>query len=178
MLYFSKAPIIPDRLDAEQFAKLQIFKDWAKSKGLIAEFDSTEDFRERLRRGVELSLRDNPYLSGLLSSPPIAAFREVSEKTDLIGADAAWLLKSAAQSDDGHIMMLRHLGGTQIQAGQEVIVHDHASHREVAKFEAAIDTLENNGLIKATSYKREMFRLTHAGYEAAASLNDLPGGSV
>lgn len=172
MLYFSSAPVVPQSLDADQFAKLQEFKGWAMTRGLIAEYDSLEGFRERLRRDLELNLRDNPYLAGLLQ--PSAA-RDASDADGLrrvtVSAEAAQLLKTAAVSSSGHIMMLQHMSGTIIKAAGKQMLPDDASPRVVALWRAAVESLEALGLIEATSYKREVFRVTHSGYEAAEQID-------
>ena len=179
MLYFSAAPVAPDSLDAEQYAKLKDFKAWAMTKGLIAQFDSPEDFREQLRRDLELNLRDNAYLAALLAPQaddgPLTApgLQKVS-----VSPEAAKLLKTAADSRDGHIMLLRHLSGTRIHAGGKAMVPDGASPRDVARWTAAIETLDRLGLIEATSYKREIFRVTDAGYEAAEQIEPFMFDSV
>lgn len=172
MLYFSSAPVAPESLDSEQFAKLREFKNWAKTKGLIAEFESVEDFRERLRRDLELNLRDNAYLAALLQqgSGESPTDSEPHQKVT-ISPEAARLLKNAASSHDGSIMMLRHMGGLMIQTNGEQMLPDSASPREVARWTGAIDTLESLGFIKAASYKREIFRVTDAGYEAADQID-------
>lgn len=172
MLYFSSAPVVPQSLDADQFAKLQEFKGWAMTKGLIAEFDNTDDFRERLRRDLEINLRDNSYLSDLLQKgSPDAPGESPLRQRVAVSAEAARLLKAAADSRAGHIMVLPHMSGTVIQAGGAQLLADAASPRDVARWMAAVESLENLGLIEATSYKREVFRVTHDGYEAAEQID-------
>lgn len=172
MLYFSRAPVVPASLDAEQFAKLQEFKAWAKTKGLIAEFDSPEEFREQLRHDLELNLRDNTHLAALLSPAVGKSTLDQGKKRVSISAEAARLLKSAAVSEQGLITVLRHLSGTHIQAGQTIMVSESASQREIAKWIDAVDTLERYGLVESINFKREVFRVTHEGYEAAEGIDE------
>jgi hypothetical protein len=173
MLYFSSAPAVPQSLDPEQFAKLQEFKAWAMTKGLIAEFDSAEDFRERFRRDLEINLRDSPYLAGLLQ--PTASDRPSgpgAKQRVTISAEAAQVLKAAADdSRGGLIMVLRHMSGTVVQAGGKSMVEEGATPREIARWVAAVESLEGLGLIEATNYKHEVFRVTHEGYEAAEQID-------
>jgi hypothetical protein len=172
MLYFSSAPVVPQSLDAEQFGKLQEFKAWAMTRGLIAEFDSIEEFRERLRRDLELNLRDNPHLADLLQeNPSQPAVEGQSHRKVKVSAEAARLLKAAADSRDGIIMALRHMSGVRLQAGGKQMLPDNAGPREVAKWTGALEILENLGLIEATSYKREVFRVTDSGYDAADQID-------
>jgi hypothetical protein len=88
-----------------------------------------------------------------------------------VSAEAAQLLKTAADDGDGYIMMLRHMSGTAIQAGGKSMLPDNAKPRDIARWVAAVESLENFGLIEATSYKREVFRVTHSGYEAAEQID-------
>ena len=69
-------------------------------------------------------------------------------------------------------MMIGTFGGTHIQAGGTNMIGGERSPREAARWIAAVEELEGHGLIKAGSYKREVFSLTHAGWEAAASLQN------
>ena len=176
MLYFSKAPVVPQNLDSDQFAKLQEFKRWAMQRGLIAEFGTTEEFRNRLQRDLELNLRDNSYLTDILTAEQQNAPQaRPTHRSVRVSAEAAELLKYAAGSRDGAIMMLRSLNGLHLQAGPKEMLPSRADARTVAQWTAAVDTLEDLGLIKAANYKREVFRVTAEGYEAAdqISLPDL-----
>lgn len=89
----------------------------------------------------------------------------------VLEVEAARLLKTAADSDDGTIMMLRRMGGLRIQAGGQQMIPAGANARVIARWIAAVEALEDLGLIDATSYRREMFRVTDAGYEAADQID-------
>jgi hypothetical protein len=67
MLYFSNVPVAPDGVDRQQYATLMEFKVWAKGEGLVENFDSHADFRDKFRRQLQIALRDNAYLSGVLA---------------------------------------------------------------------------------------------------------------
>lgn len=171
MLYFSSAPVVPQSLDAEQFGKLQEFKDWAMERGLIAEFDSIDEFRERLRRDLELNLRDNAYLANLLAGSPQSPLEVQTHRSVKVSAEAARLLKTAAESSSGTIMVLRHLGGLRLQAGSQQMIPDQANARVIARWTGAVENLEALGLIEAAGHKREVFRVTDSGYEAADQID-------
>lgn len=172
MLYFSGAPVVPSSLDADQYEKLKEFKAWAMTQGLVATFDSAEEFREKFRRELELNLRDNEHLASLLKSSnddeksdALPRMRRVS-LTD----EAAELLAAAAGSDDGMIVALRHLSGASVTAGGKQFVFEGSSARDVARWMGAIRELRDYGLVEATSYKAEVFRVTDRGYDAAAQI--------
>lgn len=84
---------------------------------------------------------------------------------------AVRLLKAAASSPNGLVLVRDFLGGSSISAGNEDMFDEKADAREVAKWRSAVEDLEAYGLIEATSYKRTVFRVTHAGYEAASKLD-------
>ncbi len=72
------------------------------------------------------------------------------------------ILRNAAE-DGGEILWLKTITGPIIKSGNNN--YTPASHREEAELENAIETLERNGYIKATSYKREIFKVTKEGYD-------------
>lgn len=179
MLYFSKAPVVPDSLDAEQYAKLKEFKVWARTRGLVAEFESTDEFRESFRRDLELTLRDNGHLADELL--PRNEDHQDAERTQRVtlNDESVKLLVAAAKSD-GQITNIANIVGTNITAGGAVMVGDHDSPREVAKWAAGLEELEAYDLIRDVTSDREVFQLTHAGWETAAKLvnSNAPNMSV
>lgn len=181
MLYFSRAPIMPDNLDQEQYAKLKEFKAWAMPKGLVAEFDSSDDFRDKFRRGLELNLRDNAHLARELApARPEEAMPLAGKRRVTLSDEAVKLLVAAADTSEGMIMTHRTFSGAIIKAGRIDMLGEDRSPRAAARWIAAIDELDTYGLVQATSPKREIFRLSHAGWEASASLkpDDPPGSDV
>ncbi len=50
MLYFSKAPVSPDSLDLQEIARLRKFKSQQFPKGLIEEYTSVQEFRDKFAR--------------------------------------------------------------------------------------------------------------------------------
>ncbi len=170
MLYFSQTPVVPGSYDEAQFAEVQDFKNWAKAQGLVAMFDNPADFTEKFRRELQINLRDNPYLRDLLS--------EAATDIEIVPADtrhitlrheAVTLLRSAATAKNGLIMTLRAMDGYHVKAGNESLF-DGQSPREEARWRAAVDQLESYGLTEDINGKREIFRLTDQGYDAAENL--------
>ena len=87
--------------------------------------------------------------------------------------DAQTLLKEASLDSQGTILFLRTLGGTTIQTnGKNLITVNE--HREVAKWEAALNELLNAGLIQDQGYKGEVFEITDEGYKWADVIQLLP----
>lgn len=178
MLYFSRAPVVPDSIDAEQYGKLQEFKKWAMEKGIISHFDNAEEFRQNLRRDVEINLRDNKYLADVVATAGGNDDPEESrKKTVRLSGDAVEMLRLAAADREGEIMVRSFVGGESISTGRHHFITERSDRRETARWEAALEQLENYGLIKATSYKRSIFRVTHQGYEAAGQFPALSDGA-
>lgn len=171
MLYFSKAPVVPDSLDQDQYGKLKEFKAWAMTQGLVAEYESVESFRERFRRELELNLRDNAHLTQQLEMAPTEEVLAEGHTRIHLSVEAARLLKTASDSRHGMVMMMRLYDGVAVKAGDVNFVEDGAAPREEARWVAAVEELEHSGFIAATSYKREVFRVTHSGFEAASQID-------
>lgn len=92
-----------------------------------------------------------------------------SKSQSSISTDAAVLLAYAANDESGQIIMVSTLGGLSVCAGKWNFVDANANGgaRENARWSGAVDELENYGLIEAGSYKRQVFLVTHIGYQVA-----------
>lgn len=88
-------------------------------------------------------------------------------KPSLLKAAAEILLKAA--KDDGRVIFLRHMGGTEIQAAGDAL-NKAEDPRSVAEYIAALEQLENLELLRAANYKRQVFYVTHEGYLLADQL--------
>jgi hypothetical protein len=58
MLYFSRVPIDPERIDVSQSEKLREFKTKTYPKGLVETFKSAIEFRDKFAKQLELKVRD------------------------------------------------------------------------------------------------------------------------
>ena len=90
-----------------------------------------------------------------------------SKSQSSISTDAAVLLAYAANDESGQIIMVSTLGGLSVCAGKWNFVDANGGARENARWSGAVDELENYGLIEAGSYKRQVFLVTHIGYQVA-----------
>ena len=80
--------------------------------------------------------------------------------------DEGELLNAAAQSQSGQIKCVSTCGGVQLGAGdREFIEPDNP--RSEARWIHAIQGLEDKGLIDPLSPKRQVFRVTHTGFQIA-----------
>lgn len=175
MLYFSTAPVVPSSLDQEQFEALEQFKDWAKGQGLIEQFENLDQFKTKFRNQLQLTLNANEHLKRLMSDAStdfVAVYNSAVRPSDAEPSDdAKALLLATSRKKNGMIMLMRHLGGTQISAGDESF-GDQKDRRSVARWEAAIENLYDLGYTRDLNGNREIFELTHSGYELAEKLND------
>ena len=67
--------------------------------------------------------------------------------------------------EKNQLQFVKMMGGTTF--GGNLITEQ----RQIAEIEEAIKSLENKGLIKATSYKRNLFDLTASGYRIYDQIN-------
>lgn len=166
MIYFSQTPVKPDKFEHRQWDALQNFKAWCMEKGLIVTYADIEDFAEKFRRQILILLRENKYINEII---PVSnqAFDGRSTQSVTLSEEAGRLLLEASNGD-GFIMNLPYLGGQSIKANNKEFITSK-ERRHVARWEAALQELENLGLIQDRGYKREVFELTARGYEAADS---------
>lgn len=169
MLYFSSAPVMPDSVDPEQYAKLKEFKDSCKPRGLFEPYADLNDFKDSFYRHIQLKINQHEYFNTGDSSIETSLVLESEQSLQKLSKEAATLLKDAAQ-DDGQIIHIRHMSGAMIQTNK-ISYTDDQTPRTLAIWEGAIDELENLGLIRAANAKREIFRLTREGYEMAEIVN-------
>ena len=82
--------------------------------------------------------------------------------------DARELLDTAAQSQSGDIKHVSTFGGTVLGAGGREFI-EPKDRRSEARWIHALQELEDEGFIEALSPKRQVFRVTHRGYQIADS---------
>ncbi|WP_026224140.1 hypothetical protein [Marinobacter gelidimuriae] len=173
MIYFSSKPVAPESINAEQFAQVQAIKKKWQPQGLIETYENLEEFRAKLSKQLQLSLTKNEYLKGLFAAPEVEVVTENPATPDnrqqySLSEEAKTILKAAASKEDGTILKSSTLGGRIIQAGGESYGGGHG--REAAKWEAALNELESEGLVVGRGYKGEVFELTHEGWAVADAL--------
>jgi hypothetical protein len=163
MLYFSTAPAVLDSVDPQQYSALKAFKDSCKSRGLFVTYSDVEDFRRKFSKDLQIVMNTADSTTGQSASAPSAP----ASKPPALSEEAKRLLKVAANSDAGGVILFERFGGgAQIQASDQVFNED-SSPRTIALWESAIEELERQGLVKATSEKREVFEVTHEGFATA-----------
>lgn len=168
MLYFSSAPVVPESIEPEQYAKLQEFKRSCQNRGLYESYADLNDSRTKLYRQLQLKLNNDPHFQ-TEGGDDTEIIEPESNFVDL-SKEAAYLLKECASDSSGHIMNLSYIGGRAIQVNGKNVIEEGID-RSRAIWTDALDELEDAGYVKALNYKREMFQITRAGYEAADLLS-------
>jgi hypothetical protein len=171
MLYFSAAPVLPDSVDATQYAALKAFKDSCKSRGLYETYADINEFKGKFYRQLQLKLNQDSYFTDH-SSPTAETAPSVSSVPDVprLSREAQTLLKEAVQDPSGTVIRLPHIGGLIIQTHEKGFVEE-GNPRSRAIWEGALQELQAAGLIADRGYKNEVFGVTREGYEIAELLN-------
>jgi hypothetical protein len=164
MLYFSKQPVSLDSVDNDQYKRLKGFINRCKQRGLLEEYDDLDDFREKFFRQLQLKLND----PALFLRPVLANEVNQSAQQGLELSQEAKTLLLASAENDGTLLVIEHLGGTDVCAGGRNFVEGD-DRRSAAKWKAAVNELEREQLIEDTSHKGQCYSVTHYGYAVADS---------
>lgn len=174
MICFSDQPVQMGSVDQDQYQKLVDFKAECYQKGLVSSYETLENFsniiNEALIRRVNKQdpfvgfHREESTIIDLFGGTPSLAKHQLSD-------DAAELLVEASKDRSGDIMKISFLGGSTLQTnGKQMLQNDSA--REIARWEAALNSLVNEGFVEAVGHKGQVFRVTHSGYEYVDQLKN------
>lgn len=98
-------------------------------------------------------------------------------KLEEICDEAKELLLEAVKDRGGNILLCRTMDGTALNTNGRNLIPDQDS-RTIAKWEYAVEELEENRFIKATGLTGEVFIVTHKGYSYADKLREaIPPGT-
>ncbi|MDV6345556.1 hypothetical protein [Nitrosomonas sp. Is37] len=158
MLYFSSVPVVPTSIDPAQYSQLQSFKEKYQSQGLCDSYVDFTDFRLKFNRHLQMKLNRDLY-------QPIHTTAAIPS----LSKEAAFLLKESATVSDGIIINFATLGGHTIQVGGKNMI-ETGSDRSRAVWTSALEELESLDYVRPSSAKRELFRITRAGYDAVERL--------
>lgn len=166
MIFFStRFPIAG--YDIEQYEELKKLKKEYYAKGLVKEFGTIEDFKEKFAECLQLKLNENKNIFSGFSiesgESQIIGFENLSE-------EAIGILTAMSENEQGTIMVTNSKSGVHIQIGNTVLFQGQ-NIREIVKWESAIKLLEKydqiekksdthytitaNGLKNADSQKKE-----------------------
>lgn len=172
LIFFSNAPVRPDSVKQEQYEKLQEFKEWCLSKGLINSYDSIDEFVSILRRQFGLLMNQDVKMLQLIGINEIKETSTTEESITIPLNDMAKaFLKEIAQDHNGILMTVMTLGGYIVQTNGKNFGTDRYDGRKKALIDEAIEQLEEYDLIRAANMKRETFNITAKGYEIADQID-------
>lgn len=166
MLYFSSMPVRLDSVNEKQYKSLTAFKDECYKRGLVENYDSLEEFRAKFSRHLaQKIIQSFSELQRNEGNVATSSDPEAPLVRNLLTSDAKELLIAGASSN-GHIMQLRYLGGTNIQAGGRNFVTQQTA-REVARWRSALQELITHDLVEDRGVKGEVFEVSFRGHQVA-----------
>jgi hypothetical protein len=164
MLYFSSRSPNPDKLDAEQFKKLEAFRKECRAWGLIDTYKDHDEFRKKLLRHL------NRLVSSLLEvNPPAPALAANTAATAELSKESKILLAEAVQDTDASVLYSSTHDGADLDTNGKSIIPP-GSPRKRAAFLAALKQLQELGYLEDESGNGEVFMVTAAGFDAADKL--------
>ena len=176
MICFSDQPVQMGSVEPEQYNKLMEFKKECYGKGLVSGYDTLEVFKTILSDALIRRVNNKEPFVGFGNSENETGIRFDNDSTVVIensisalSNDAKELLLEASNDPDGDIMNLSYIGGATIQTNGRNFLTDNTA-REKARWEAALTQLLEKSLVENVSYKGEIYRVTHSGYQIADQL--------
>ena len=170
LIYFSAEPVVPDSINHDQYRAVKDFERDKMAMGLIERYDNKTEFREKFSRQLAQTLIREFDRGNSDEEEGIIIGEQFYTEKLRITDDARELLSEAVQDKNGVIMRLDTMSGSHVQTnGRDFILSGDA--RTVARWRRAVEELERLGLIEDRVGKREVFFVTHRGYEAAERFN-------
>ena len=166
MLYFSSQPVVLDSVDMDQVQKLKAFKASCQSRGLFETYDSHSEFKDKFYRQLQLKVNEHPLFQAANVDDGKQTIVESRTQLPSLNPEARVLLKEASQDSGGAIIHAKYLDGTAIQTNGKNLIPSN-EHREVAKWEQALEELKLKDLIADRGHKGEVFEITNLGYQVA-----------
>ena len=166
MLYFSSQPVAIETVDINQVQLLKTFKESCQKRGLYETYDSHRDFKDKLYRQLQLKVNEHELFKDKTVGQETINIVESRTPLPSLSAESRILLKEASLDQRGIIIHARFISGTSIQTNGKNLIYG-SEHREVAKWEKALEELETKNLVIARGNKREVFEITNTGYQVA-----------
>lgn len=157
LIYFSNQSIDPRNLNTEQYAKLKEYKAKIQGSVFYNEFSSKEEFYQLIQN--HLQILANEIINSFSFN-----FETITDRKPAFTEIEIEILKIMKERKQLHFIKM--LGCTSFGG------HLIKDARKIAEIEEAIDSLEDKGYIKATSYKRELFDLTASGFRICDQIGD------
>ena len=156
---------IPNSSDLDQVKAVRSFKDSIKSQGLYTPYTEVSEFGSLFRHQLDLAM--NKVLEG--EEFDAVSARATGNSEIVFLPEANTILAAAAMADRTTITLIRMRSGHKLCAGN-VALNVTGDDRSEARWESGLEQLENYGFVEDLGHKREVFRLTRSGFEAADQL--------
>ncbi len=171
MLYFSKKPVVLDSVDRDQYDKVVAFKNSCKDRGIYQEYSELDDFQSKFYKHLQIKMNDQQFFPSVQEPIEDISPSTVGTRASITFSDeATQLLLEARKDKSGTVVLLRHLGGTDLSTNGKDFLAGVQERREVAKWESAVDELVHLELLIDRGYKGEIFELTSKGYATADAM--------
>lgn len=154
----------PNTIDLAQVQAVRDFKDEIKDKGLYLPYTEVTEFAQLFRHQLEM------VMNVILDTQEFRRVSAESKSTEEpLSSEANTILALATCTDRAEIMMVQMLAGTEISAGG-VDLSRIGDDRSEASWQSGIEQLEQRKFVAAAGPKRQVFRITKAGFKAADQL--------
>lgn len=174
MLYFSEALVKQEVIIGKQYRQLQKFKSFCRPRGLYESYSNIEDFKKKFNRQLQIIIKQHFISSPNEESPikvPLAFEMKLAEDKNVLTTDEQNLLKATSLDKRGVIHRIKVSDGTYIETHNIHFVLIQSA-REIARWDAAIESLLNKELIKMVGYEGDVFEITAAGFEVADKISE------
>ncbi|MDR2172532.1 MAG: DUF4062 domain-containing protein [Planctomycetaceae bacterium] len=181
MLYFSKANVPQENFDSEQYNSLQQFKESCKTKSLYKEYENADKFSDLLSDDLTNMINKDSHFTTKKPRSTTKKIRIVKKKYYYNNLPLKWTVLHSSpeiQLDDIAKEMLIKTAemntviihssmpnGVQIGPNKDYRHFAWEQKKEIAKYEAVIESLKTNGLIKDRENKGQIFDITDKGYK-------------
>ncbi len=166
MLYFSRKPVEPDSIDKEQYEKLKEFMESCKNRGIYEVYNDFNDFKDKFNRQLQIKIINDKYFQVEEGEENNQMEFSTIANVPQLSREAQVLLKEASQDISGQILRIVFIGGLVFQTNGKAF-GEQGGARESALWDGALNELERHNFIEPLGYKREVFKVTREGYEAA-----------
>jgi hypothetical protein len=167
MIYFSSAPVRLDSVDEEQYTALRQFKEECRKRGLVEEYESLAEFREKFARQLAQTVIRSFGREDDADTAPLDASR--SRQVPDLSEAARELLLEASKDGSGTILCLNTMGGSYVQTNGKSFT-EQGNARSEARGRGTVRELEDLRLIEDRSHKGEVYSVTDTGYRIAELL--------
>jgi len=185
-------PIIPSMVDAGK-SVLSLLKPLLKGLGcpmskdheiLIREMEKRKDsegiidYLKKMAQNLSMSDIEQHYSGdggtqvginqGIINISP--SLPQGENQQVKLSEESLELLKEISQDPNGTLIAIMLLGRYKVQTNCKDFWIDGNDVRQIALISDAIEELEQHGLIKTNDPRREMFKITHTGFNLADKL--------